>query len=119
MDVPNAVVVVIEVPRGGFVKRRADGRVAFVSPIPCPFNYGSVPGTLGADGDPVDAVVLGPSLPRGGVATWAVHGVVPFSDRGVDDPKLVCGDRPPTDREWRWIRRFFLVYGVVKRVARL
>lgn len=117
MDVPDEAVVTIEVPRGGLVKWRTDGSVAFVSPVPCPFNYGSVVGTLGADGDPLDAVVLGRSLPRGSVGRWAVHGVVPFVDRGVEDPKLVCGERAPTEREWRWIHRFFRIYGLVKRVA--
>ena len=57
--------VVIEVARGGFVKRGSNGRVDFISPWPCPFNYGSVPTLLGLDGDLLDAVVLGPRLGRG------------------------------------------------------
>jgi inorganic pyrophosphatase len=52
--------VLIEVPRGSFVKRGSTGVVDFVSPLPCPFNYGSVPQYLGLEGDLLDAVVLGP-----------------------------------------------------------
>ena len=48
--------VVIEVARGGFVKRGSSGRVDFISPWPCPFNYGSVPTLLGLDGDLLAAV---------------------------------------------------------------
>src|SRR5215510_5929974 len=52
--------VVIEVPRGSFLKRGSTGHVDFISPLPCPFNYGSVPQYLGLEGDLLDAVVLGP-----------------------------------------------------------
>ena len=59
------VEVVIEVPRGSFLKRGSTGHLDFISPLPCPFNYGSVPSLLGLEGDLLDAVVLGPRLPRG------------------------------------------------------
>jgi hypothetical protein len=39
---PPEVEVLIEIPRGSFVKRGSTGHVDFVSPLPCPFNYGSV-----------------------------------------------------------------------------
>jgi inorganic pyrophosphatase len=54
--------VVIEVPRGSFLKRGSTGRLDFVSPLPCPYNYGSVPQYLGLEGDLLDALVLGPPL---------------------------------------------------------
>jgi inorganic pyrophosphatase len=44
---PPEVEVVIEVPRGSFLKRGASGRIDFVSPLPRPFNYGAVPTLLG------------------------------------------------------------------------
>jgi hypothetical protein len=47
--------VSIEVPRWGFVKRRADGGVDFVSPIPCPYNYGSILGLVAPDLVPLAA----------------------------------------------------------------
>ena len=52
------VEVLIEIPRGSFVKRGSTGHVDFVSPLPCPFNYGSVPQLVGLEGDLLDAVVL-------------------------------------------------------------
>ncbi len=113
----DEVEVRVEVPRGGFVKWRANGRVDFLSPIPCPFNYGSVPGTRAADGDPVDALVLGPTLARGRTARFPVWGEVPFVDAGVADPKLVCAPERPTGADWRRIRRFFAVYTWAKRVV--
>ena len=40
---PPEVEVVIEVPRGSFLKRGSSGRIDFISPLPCPYNYGAVP----------------------------------------------------------------------------
>src|SRR5947207_7598111 len=60
---PPEVEVVIEVPRGSFLKRGSTGHVDFISPLPCPFNYGSVPSHIGQEGDLVDALVLGSRLP--------------------------------------------------------
>lgn len=99
-DLPVHVRVQVEVPRFGFVKREAGLGVDFVSPVPSPFNYGSVPGTRAPDGDPLDAVVLGPRLPLGAVVEVPVRGVVRFEDQGVQDDKLVCGVDPlrPVDR---------------------
>jgi len=62
---PIELDVVVEVPRGSFLKRGSTGKVDFISPVPCPFNYGSVPQYLGREGDLLDAVVLGPRLPYG------------------------------------------------------
>ena len=62
---PPEVEVVIEIPRGSFLKRGSTGHLDFISPLPCPFNYGSVPKFLGLEGDLLDALVLGPRLPLG------------------------------------------------------
>jgi len=61
------VEVLIEVPRGSFLKRGSTGRVDFVSPLPCPYNYGSIPTHIGLEGDLLDAVVLGPRRPFGSI----------------------------------------------------
>jgi len=58
---PLEVEVVIEIPRGSFLKRGSTGHIDFISPLPCPFNYGSVPNFLGLEGDLLDALILGPS----------------------------------------------------------
>lgn len=115
--VPARVRVRIEVPRGSFVKRGSDG-VEFVSPLPCPFNYGSVPGTRAPDGDPHDALVLGARLALHDEVDAAVHAVVRFRDDGATDDKLVCGPidhDPPTDAELRAVARFFRGYAVARR----
>lgn len=59
------VEVIIEIPRGSFLKRGSTGELDFISPLPCPFNYGSIPAFIGLDNDLLDAVVLGPRLPLG------------------------------------------------------
>ena len=112
---PTDVEVKIEVQRGGFVKWSSDGTVDFLSPVPCPFNYGSVQGTVAEDGDPIDAVVLGPILGKGSTRRFRVWGSIDFVDDGATDTKLVCGAREPTPREWRRIRRFFWIYTWAKR----
>jgi inorganic pyrophosphatase len=83
-----------EVPRGSFVKPGSTGQVDLISPLPCPFNYFSVPAYIGLEGDLLDALVLGPRLPLGtqlGVKAWGA--VILTADRGMTDDKLVCTDR--------------------------
>ncbi|NCG18204.1 MAG: hypothetical protein GWP91_04225 [Rhodobacterales bacterium] len=113
---PDRVKVQIEVPKGGFIKRRAHRGVDFLSPFPCPFNYGSVLGSLSPDGDPLDAVVLGPRQSVDHVGTWQVYGVVDFIDAGLDDPKLICGRRTPSSAQWWTVVIFFRSYAIAKRV---
>lgn len=115
---PSTVRVVIEVPRFGLVKREMAGdgfRVDYVSPLPSPFNYGCVPDLPGADGDPLDAVVLGARLPVGAAVVVPVRGVVRFVDGGAVDDKLVCGHAPPTGFERRSLTTFFRMYAVARR----
>ncbi|MEL7371452.1 MAG: inorganic diphosphatase, partial [Myxococcota bacterium] len=114
---PNAarIEVVVEVPRFGFIKRDTAGRIDVVSPLPCPFNYGSVPGTLAGDGDPVDAVILGPWRAQGAQFSSYLRGTVDFIDAGEEDPKLIVSDRPLSAWD-RWqVTNFFRTYAVFKR----
>jgi inorganic pyrophosphatase len=115
LQVPDEVTVEIEVPRGGFLKRRADGAVDFVSPVPCPFNYGSVPGLVGGDGDPLDAVVLGPGRVRGELVPVRVRAVVRFVDRGETDDKLICAATEPSAADRVLVVAFFRVYARCKQ----
>jgi len=96
------------------VKRTHEGRLDYVSPVPSPFNYGCVPGQLGADGDPIDAVLLGPWMPRGHREEVPVRAVVRLMDAGLPDDKLICSRRPLTRRD-RWlVTAFFRLYGPTK-----
>ena len=116
---PPELEVVIEVPRGSFLKRGSTGHVDFVSPLPCPFNYGSVPKYLGLEGDLLDAVVLGPRLPLGARVRMKAWGAVTLTDRGMTDDKLICSNQPldPTDR--RKVLRFFHFYAQCKGLLNL
>ena len=93
---PPVVEVVIEVPRGSFLKRGSSGTIDFVSPLPCPYNYGSVPDYIGGEGDFLDAVVLGPRLPVGSRVRVRAYGAVGLSERYMYDDKLICSVKEPT-----------------------
>jgi inorganic pyrophosphatase len=107
--------VKIEYPRWSVVKRRSDGRVDFVSPLPCPYNYGHVPGVMSGDGDPLDAVVLGRRLPAGAEVELAVVAIVGFVDVGQDDPKVIFSAAPLTRAQRGGLELFFRVYALGKR----
>jgi inorganic pyrophosphatase len=105
--------VIVEVPRWTWTKYHHDGTVDFRSPLPCPFNYGSVPDTVAPDGDPEDAVVLGPRRPRGTVVEDRPTLRVRFVDAGIEDDKWVLGT--PTLPERLTLSAFFRIYALVKR----
>ena len=91
---PPLVEVVIEIPRGSFLKRGSDGHVDFVSPLPCPYNYGSIHQYIGGEGDYLDAIVLGPRLPVGTRLKVNAYGAVGLSERYMSDDKLICSHQP-------------------------
>ena len=111
--------VVVEIPRGSFLKRGSTGQLDFVSPIPCPFNYGSVPGWIGLEGDLLDAVVLGPRLRAGTGVTVRAFGAVGMADRGMYDDKLICASRPLTRWQRFRVRLFFRFYARSKGLLNL
>jgi inorganic pyrophosphatase len=119
VEFPDELEVDIEVPRGGFVKRTDSGRVDFVSPLPCPFNYGSVAGTRSGDGDRLDAVVLGPRLARGSRVRLRVVARVDFVDGGLEDPKFICSAGPLDAGQRRLVEGFFGFYARAKRLLNL
>ena len=116
---PPEVDVVIEIPRGSFLKRGSTGTIDFVSPLPCPYNYGSVPQFIGLEGDLLDALILGPRLPLGTRKRVKAWGAVILTDRGMTDDKLICSEHPPTLTECRRVLRFFQVYAKCKGVLNL
>lgn len=111
---PPVVDVIIEIPRGSFLKRGSSGRIDFISPLPCPFNYGSVPRYIGLEGDLLDALVLGPRLPLGTQIQVKVWGAVTLTDRGMMDDKLICSDRSPNAIQRQQILQFFHFYAKCK-----
>jgi inorganic pyrophosphatase len=111
---PIEVRVLIEIPRGSFLKRGSTGRIDFVSPLPCPFNYGSVPTLIGLEGDLLDAVVLGPRLAAGTRLTTLAWGAVTLADRGMCDDKLICSSVALSPAQRREVLRFFGFYARCK-----
>jgi inorganic pyrophosphatase len=116
---PPELDVLIEIPRGGFLKRGSSGQVDFVSPLPCPFNYGAVPQYLGLEGDLLDAVVLGPRLPAGSRLRVKAWGAITLSDRGMIDDKLICSHEPVEAAQRRRLLRFFSLYASCKGILNL
>lgn len=71
------------------------GKPRIVNYLGYPANYGAIPSTalpkeLGGDGDPLDVIVLGHSLPRGSVAEVRLIGVLKMLDDGEQDDKLLA-----------------------------
>ena len=96
---PHDVNVIIEVPIGGepikYEIEKESGTL-FVdrflyTPMRYPGNYGFVPHTLSADGDPIDVVVCNtrPIVP-GAVMNCRVVGALVMEDDGGGDEKLVA-----------------------------
>ena len=111
---PPELDVVIEIPRGGFLKRGSTGHLDFVSPFPCPFNYGSIPDYVGLEGDLLDAVVLGPRLAPGTRLLIKAWGAVILTDRGMVDHKVICSESPVSPEQRAKVLRFFAVYARCK-----
>jgi inorganic pyrophosphatase len=63
-----------------------------------PVNYGFVPQTISYDGDPFDALVLGPPLPAGRVVRGVIVGLMFMEDEKGLDSKVVLSS---TDRDGR------------------
>lgn len=108
--------VVIEIPKWSFLKRGSSGKVDFVSPFPCPFNYGSVPRYVGLEGDLLDALVLGPRLARGTRVTVRAHGAVGLSERGMYDDKIVASHASLGLWQARAVLLFFHFYAFCKGI---
>src|SRR5690606_19790061 len=96
------------------LKRSSTGRVSFVSPLPCPYNYGCVPSHIGLEGDLLDALVLGPRLKLGTRLRIRAWGAVILTDRGMTDDKPVCSLTRPSPAECREVLRFFHFYARCK-----
>ncbi len=109
---PLEVEVLVEVPRGSFLKREAGRGIEYISPVPCPFNYGCVEDLAGADGDPVDVVLLGPRQPHGARVRARVWGRVRFLDDGIEDDKWIASAEAPGSLAG--LAAFFRVYAVAR-----
>jgi inorganic pyrophosphatase len=95
---PHIVTAVIEIPQGGINKYEYDKRLHVFrldrnlhSPVHYPGDYGFIPQTLAADGDPLDILVLGdaPTFP-GCIYPARAIGLFEMLDQGVKDEKILA-----------------------------
>ena len=74
-----------------------------------PVNYGFVPQTVSYDGDPFDALVLGPPLPDGRLVRGVIVGVMFMEDEKGLDSKVVLSrtgaDGRPLHRAHRTVQQ--------------
>ncbi|KXV33137.1 inorganic pyrophosphatase [Gluconobacter thailandicus] len=97
-DVPNDINVVIEIPQGSQVKYEVDKESGTIfvdrflfTPMAYPAAYGFIPGTLAADGDPADALVLAPAaVVPGAVIRARPIGMLKMEDESGQDEKIIC-----------------------------
>jgi len=85
--------IVVETPKWSFRKRINEGdeyRKVFSSPIPTPFNYGFIEGTLALDGMPLDVILLGERFQTGSEIDVEIIGRVMFVDNGARDDKYIA-----------------------------
>jgi inorganic pyrophosphatase len=101
--------VTIEIPKGQRNKYEVDhesGRIrldrTLFTATRYPADYGFIEGTLGEDGDPLDALVLleDPVYPGVWVEAKPV-GLLWMQDEAGEDAKVICV--PPTDPRWRGV----------------
>ena len=111
--------IVIETPKGSFIKRNENGKIDLISPFPCPFNYGRVVGFWGEDGDPLDAILLGDSVSYNSTHWVPLIGVVLFVDDGKEDHKFIFSTSSPSTNEEYTLNRFFHRYAYIKNLTRL
>jgi inorganic pyrophosphatase len=106
VNVDGTVNVVIEIAAGTTAKYMVDlksgmieleqknGAPRYVQYLGYPCNYGNIPRSVllkskGGDGDAVDALVLGPSVPTGSVVRGRAIGMLSLMDTGEKDDKVV------------------------------
>lgn len=112
--------VYIEIPRGERSKweldmaknARAVDRMIPEAIGPYPVNYGFVPQTVFYDGDPFDALVLGPPIEGGSTIRAVIVGLMFMEDEKGLDSKVVVS---PIDRDGR--ARYELTDADMKRIG--
>jgi len=104
--------VVIEIPAGSSTKYEIDARTGHVfvdrflsMPVVYPANYGSIPSSMGEDGDPLDALVLTrePIVPGALIRVRAIGALIMLDDGEADD-KIIAVPASDIDPAYDAIR---------------
>ena len=99
MPMDPAFPVYIEIEKGGLIKYEYDKNVGKLvvdrmmpASHPYPFAYGFFPGTLGSDGDELDALILRSGNDIKNDTTYQVHiiGALVMEDEHGMDEKVLC-----------------------------
>lgn len=103
---------VVEIPAGSFTKYEIDADNGHIivdryqsMPVVYPANYGSIPSSLGGDGDPLDALVFTrePIVPGALIKVRAI-GVLHMIDGGEADDKIIAVPASDIDPTYDGIR---------------
>lgn len=106
INLDGTINAVVEIPAGTTAKydtnvntgmielEQKNGGPRYVQYLGYPCNYGNIPRSVllkskGGDGDAVDALVLGPSVPTGSVVRGRAIGMLSLVDTGEKDDKVV------------------------------
>jgi inorganic pyrophosphatase len=129
-DEPNSVEAVIEIPAGSRNKYEMDPKTGHIhldrvlfSSVHYPADYGYIPGTISADGDPLDILVLvnEPTFPGCHIKVRPIGVLLMRDEKGVDekilglpiaDPRFK-GMKDLKDIQKHWlveIENFFNIY---------
>ncbi len=112
---PDDINVIIEVPVGGEpikYEMDKDSGTLFVdrflyTPMRYPGNYGFVPHTLSADGDPIDVLVCNTrGIIPGAVINCRPVGVLVMEDDGGGDEKIVAVPSPKLTQRYAKVQNF-------------
>ena len=108
---PEPLHCLVEIPKGSRNKYEWDEELGAIkldrflfSSVVYPTDYGFIPQTLGADGDPLDAMVLvtEPTFPGCVIPVKAIA-LFRMRDENAEDNKILCV--PLTDPNWSHIER--------------
>ncbi len=97
-EAPNKVNVLIEIPKGGNIKYEYNEKTGMIfvdrilhTSMVYPYNYGFIPGTLGEDKDPLDAMVVstGSFMPNTIIVARPIGLLLMKDEEGVDT-KIIC-----------------------------
>jgi len=109
---PDEFYALIEIPAGSFTKYEVDPASGFIivdrfqtMPVRYPANYGSIPSTAGADGDPLDVLVISrePIVPGALILVRPV-GMLIMLDEGEQDDKIIAVPADDVDPLYQHIR---------------
>jgi inorganic pyrophosphatase len=110
-------------PDGQFVAELMNGVPRVVNFLPYPGNYGFIPSTLmdearGGDGDALDVIIIGETVPVGTVQEFIPIAVLKMIDEGENDTKIIGVPADPALRviDATNFEQFLLAYGAAKNI---